>query len=238
MTVPHPKVLRNQPRDGIVETPGRWSQRRANSPQGSASNRLASRGRLLSDDRLHWLEYVLDEAFHLPGTEIRFGLDGVIGLVPGLGDVVAACLSLFIPLAAWIRGVPYITLLRMLANVLIGLFVGTIPVLGDAFDIFWKANRRNYHLLTLHIAEPRHHTRKDWAFLLILGLIITGIFAIPYSSLGGWSLNLPPGSPSTKPVAAKCGGVPPKANHLALQSKETFPHEASAFNPPERQVGA
>ena len=136
-------------------------------------------GQLLGDERLQWLEILLDEAFRVPGTNIRFGIDGIIGLVPGLGDVLAGILSLLIPLAAWVRGVPYVTLVRMLTNVAIGLLVGTIPILGDAFDIFWKANRRNYRLLTRSIVEPRRHTWRDWVFLLGLGLAITVVFALP-----------------------------------------------------------
>jgi len=136
-------------------------------------------GQFLGDERLHWLEILLDEAFVIPGTSIRFGIDGIIGLVPGLGDVFAGILSLLIPLAAWVRGIPYITLIRMLTNVSIGLLIGTIPFFGDAFDIFWKANRRNYRLLTRSIAEPRRHTWKDWAFLLLCGFALTVIFAIP-----------------------------------------------------------
>jgi hypothetical protein len=128
---------------------------------------------------LHGLEILLDEAFRVPGTGIRFGLDGIIGLVPGLGDVLAGLLSLIIPLAAWIRGVPYVTLARMAANLAIGVLVGSIPILGDIFDIAWKANRRNYLLLRLHLSEPRRHTGKDWAFLVLLVLGLGLIFAIP-----------------------------------------------------------
>jgi Domain of unknown function (DUF4112) len=143
------------------------------------ANRWQTGGRLLGDEWLHWLEILLDEAFVIPGTGIRFGLDGIVGLVPGLGDVLAGLLSLVIPLAAWVRGVPYITLVRMLTNVAIGLLVGTIPVFGDAFDIFWKANRRNYRLLIRSIAEPRRHTWRDWTFLLVLAIAIGVVFAIP-----------------------------------------------------------
>jgi NAD/NADP transhydrogenase beta subunit len=128
---------------------------------------------------LQWLEVLLDEAFVIPGTGIRFGIDGIIGLVPGLGDVLAGILSLLIPLAAWVRGVPYVTLVRMLTNVSIGLLVGSIPFVGDGFLIFWKANRRNYRLLTRSIAEPHRHTWKDWIFLLLLGLAIAAVFSIP-----------------------------------------------------------
>jgi hypothetical protein len=128
---------------------------------------------------LHALEILLDEAFRIPGTPIRFGLDGVIGLVPGVGDVLAGLLSLVIPLAAWIRGVPYVTLVRMAANLGIGVLVGSVPVLGDIFDIAWKANRRNYLLLARHLDAPRRHTARDWAFLLLLAAALALVFAIP-----------------------------------------------------------
>jgi hypothetical protein len=139
-----------------------------------------NRGAWLFRDRtLHRLEILLDEAFVIPGTGIRFGLDGIIGLVPGLGDVAAGILSLVIPLAGWIRGVPYVTLVRMVVNLGIGVLVGSIPILGDIFDIAWKANRRNYRLLCLHLGEPRRHTGRDWAFLLLLAAALALVFAIP-----------------------------------------------------------
>jgi hypothetical protein len=146
----------------------------ANGPIRPVGQILASdrwnRGAWLFRDRtLHNLEILLDEAFRIPGTGIRFGLDGIIGLVPGLGDVLAGLLSLIIPLAAWIRGVPYITLVRMAVNIGIGVLVGSIPIFGDIFDIAWKANRRNYQLLVRHIGEPHRHTSKDWAFLFLPG---------------------------------------------------------------------
>ena len=134
---------------------------------------------IFRDETLHRLEILLDEAFRVPGTGIRFGLDGIIGLVPGVGDVLAGMLSLIIPLAAWIRGVPYVTLVRMAVNIGIGVLVGSIPLFGDIFDILWKANRRNYLLLTRHLGEPRRHTGRDWAFLLILAGALCLVFAIP-----------------------------------------------------------
>jgi hypothetical protein len=134
---------------------------------------------LFRDETLRGLEILLDEAFRIPGTRIRFGIDGIIGLVPGLGDVLAGILSLVIPLAAWIRGVPYITLVRMAVNLGIGVLVGTIPIFGDAFDIAWKANRRNYRLLTRHLGEPRRHKWRDWAFLSLIIAAIGLVFALP-----------------------------------------------------------
>jgi hypothetical protein len=139
-----------------------------------------NRGAWLFRDRtLHGLEILLDEAFVLPGTSFRFGLDGIIGLVPGLGDVLAGLLSLVIPLAAWTRGVPYITLVRMAANLGIGVLIGSIPLIGDIFDVAWKPNRRNYRLLTRHLGEPRRHNWRDWAFLLVAFASLALIFAIP-----------------------------------------------------------
>jgi hypothetical protein len=134
---------------------------------------------LFRDSTLQKIEILLDEAFRVPGTQIRFGIDGIIGLVPGIGDVLAGILSLVIPLAAWIRGVPYITLVRMAANIGIGVFVGSVPLFGDIFDIAFKPNRRNYQLLQRHLGEPRRHTGKDWTFLLLLVCGLALVFAIP-----------------------------------------------------------
>jgi hypothetical protein len=139
-----------------------------------------NRGAWLFRDRtLHGLEILLDEAFRIPGTQFRFGLDGIIGLVPGLGDVLAGLLSVVIPLAAWIRGVPSVTLVRMAANLGIGVLVGTIPIFGDIFDVVWKPNRRNYRLLQRHLGAARQHTWRDWSFLLLLAAGLALVFAIP-----------------------------------------------------------
>ena len=149
-------------------------------PKGAANIDRWNRGAwIFRDETLRKLEILLDEAFPIPGTRIRFGLDAIVGLVPGVGDVLAGLASIVFPLAGWVRGLPYITLVRMVANVGIGVLVGSIPLLGDAFDVAWKANRRNYRLLTRHLGEPRRHTRRDWAFLLLLVVILGFVFAIP-----------------------------------------------------------
>jgi len=109
--------------------------------------RLRGGGALFSDDNLDMLSHLLDDFLRIPGTNIRFGLDGIVGLIPGIGDILGAMASWIIILAAWRRGVPKITLVRMLVNVAIETILGTVPILGDAFDIAWKANRRNFALL-------------------------------------------------------------------------------------------
>ena len=104
-------------------------------------------GKVFDDENLDLLSHILDDFLQIPGTSIRFGLDGIVGLIPGIGDLVGGIASCVIIFAAWMRGVPYVTVARMVANVGIEVVVGSIPVLGDMFDIAWRANRRNYALL-------------------------------------------------------------------------------------------
>lgn len=140
---------------------------------------LGKRGRWFDDRNLDLIAHVLDDWFRIPGTSIRFGLDGIIGLIPGLGDVLGGLASLLIPIAAWVRGVPYVALIRMAANVGISVLGGAIPFAGDAFVVGWQANRRNYKLLTRHLAQPRKHTWKDWAFLGALAGALMAVFLLP-----------------------------------------------------------
>jgi NAD/NADP transhydrogenase beta subunit len=134
---------------------------------------------LFADENLDLLAHLLDDWFRIPGTSIRFGLDGIIGLVPGLGDILAGLASCIIVVAAWFRGVPYITLLRMVVNLALDVLIGAIPILGDAFDIAWKANRRNYALMTKHLREPHRHTWKDYAFLAVILVVLMAMFLVP-----------------------------------------------------------
>jgi hypothetical protein len=128
---------------------------------------------------LRSFEIVLDELFRVPGTRIRFGIDGLIGFVPGVGDALGGLLSLVIPFAAWLRGVPYAAILRMAVNIGIGVLVGVIPIAGDIFDIFWKTNRRNLRLLHRHLSQPRRHSWRDWVFLVVVCVTLGAIIASP-----------------------------------------------------------
>lgn len=161
--------------------------------------RIAAGADLFSDRNLDLLSHLLDDFLRIPGTQIRFGLDGIVGLVPVIGDVLGAMASWIIILAAWLRGVPKITLARMIANVAIETIVGCIPILGDAFDIAWKANRRNFALLerstgpvpsykTGEAAMPRlgtttqqrkRHAASDWLFLGGMVLCMVALVTIP-----------------------------------------------------------
>ncbi len=104
-------------------------------------------------DRLDMLATVFDTAFILPGTKVRFGVELLLRLVPGVGDVMASLLSFYLLYEARRLGVPRLVFVRMLANVLLEGAVGMVPVAGDAFDVFFRANRRNVALLRRHFAR-------------------------------------------------------------------------------------
>jgi hypothetical protein len=100
--------------------------------------------------RLDRFAFVSDEMFRIPGTRWRIGLDGIGGLVPGLGDGVTALVALYPLLEAWRHGAPSSLILRMLGNVGLDTAIGAVPILGDLFDFRFKANRRNVELLRRH----------------------------------------------------------------------------------------
>jgi hypothetical protein len=107
-------------------------------------------GNLTREQRLARLEAIaklLDIAFILPGTKIRYGIDGIIGLIPVVGDIIATALSLWLVREARALGAPWHITARMLGNVAIQGVVGTVPVAGDAFDVLFRANMRNARML-------------------------------------------------------------------------------------------
>jgi hypothetical protein len=105
--------------------------------------------------RLDMLASLLDTAFVVPGTNIRFGVDALVGLVPGIGDALTTAVSLYIVHEARQLGAPWHVVSRMLANVALDGIVGAVPILGDAFDVMWRANRRNVALLREHLERKR-----------------------------------------------------------------------------------
>ncbi len=116
------------------------------------------------------LARVLDSAVPVPGTSFRFGLDPVLGLIPGLGDLAGAVLSGYIVLAGIRMGVSRSGVVRMLANVAIDSVVGSVPILGDLFDAGWKSNNRNVALIERHMGSPGS-TRTANRFV-VLGAVV------------------------------------------------------------------
>lgn len=113
-------------------------------------------------ERLERLAMWFDTAFAIKGTGIRFGLDGLAGLVPGLGDGAAALPGLYIIMKARQFGVPGPTIARMILNMLIDLAAGTIPVIGDLFDVAFKSKTMNVALIRKHV-ESEHARRAEKA---------------------------------------------------------------------------
>ena len=153
--------------------------------------------RLFDDHNLDLLSHVLDDWFRIPGTSFRFGIDGIVGLIPGIGDILGGLASSIIVLAAWFRGVPYVTILRMVANVGIEVVVGMIPFLGDWFDIAWKANRRNYALLERSLNHPRTNEWGDWLFLAGLAAVMLFLTVLPLLLLTWIASHVLSGVPDT-----------------------------------------
>jgi len=166
--------MKTKPVEPEILLPGVGSRSSAVNP------RLGGGGGAFRDENLDMLSRVLDTWFRVPGTNIRFGLDGIIGFIPGIGDVLGGLASTIIVLAAFFRGAPVITVLRMVVNIAIEVGVGMVPVLGNLFDIGWRANRRNYHLLERSLATGQRDTWRDWIFMGLLGLGLMALAMLPF----------------------------------------------------------
>jgi hypothetical protein len=131
-----------------------------------------------TDEHLDHIAAILDDMFRVPGTQIRFGLDFLIGWIPGVGDTLAGIASLIIIIAAWRRCAALVTLARMLTNVALESLLGSIPVVGDAFHVVWKANRRNYRLWIRekNRALGESHASRDVLFFVLL--IVGSLFLV------------------------------------------------------------
>ena len=127
--------------------------------------------------RLRSISRALDSAVGIPGTSYRFGLDALIGLVPGVGDAVGAFFSGYIVLQAAKLGAPSSVITRMIANVAVDTIVGEIPLLGDLFDVAWKSNTKNLALLEEHLQRPSRAKAGSRVVVLLLGLGLFVLFA-------------------------------------------------------------
>lgn len=123
---------------------------------------------------------LLDSIFRVPGTRIRFGVDALLGLVPGLGDLASPIYTAAILLEGFRMRVPAIVQARMVLNAAIDMGVGLVPLLGDLVDIAWKANLRNLALLERHARPGIPPTRGDYSFVFVCLGLVALIALVPF----------------------------------------------------------
>ena len=123
------------------------------------------------------LTKILDNRFRIPGTNIKFGLDFLIGLVPYAGDIVSFLLSAGLVLVMVRHGASGMVVVKMLGNIFLDTTVGSVPILGDIFDLQYKSNRRNFHLLEEHYEEGKHRG-SVWPILIGVLFIIIAMFVL------------------------------------------------------------
>lgn len=131
------------------------------------------------DQSLERLSWLMDDLFRIPGIGWRIGLDALVGLIPGFGDTATSLASFYILASAVRYGVPKVTILRMALNIGIDYAVGSLPVVGDLFDAWWKSNQMNVDLVrkraTVSAGEARKGKTSDWLFV---GAIMLGLAAL------------------------------------------------------------
>lgn len=167
----------------------------------SESQPKASDARNAQARELELLAHWMDTVFEIPVLKLRFGLDALLGLLPFGGDVGAALVSIYILSAANRYGIPRITVLRMALNIALDFLVGSIPIVGDLFDVYWKSNQRNMALFRRHLAaSPSASTklrRADrWfvaAVVAVLCLVLIGSVALAYVAIA-WLIGALRGS--------------------------------------------
>ena len=128
--------------------------------------------------------FFMDEAFRVPGTRIRVGLDALLGLIPGVGDIVGALLSTWIIAGALRHRVPARKIVRMVMNIVIDLIGGAVPVAGDVFDFLYEENMMNMRLLEAH-RDRRRPPRSTKSIALTLALIVAFVFVLAVSAVVG-----------------------------------------------------
>lgn len=141
-----------------------------------------ARRRSSVESTFRFVSTVMDRLIKIPGLKKRLGLNPIVDLVPGFGDIAAAVISVSVLVYGIRRGVPKILLGRMALNVLINEIVGLIPVVGSVFAFWFTANTRNYELIRAHIDTPHRSTKSDKIFVgLVMGLVV---FVIVGSAIG------------------------------------------------------
>lgn len=142
-----------------------------------------------SNPQLERLAWYLDSAFRIPGTQIRLGFDPLIGLIPVVGDAITALLSCYILNEASRLGAPRSLLVRMGFNILVDATLGAIPLVGDIFDVTWRANRRNLTLLQSFQDQPQQTQRRSRLFSVALGAALLAVL-VGFIALIVWLIGL------------------------------------------------
>ena len=155
-------------------------------PGSDRNEERATRGRR-DLERLRALQVLFDQAFPIPGTRWRFGVDALFGLVPGLGDVVGALVAVYALRVARNLGAPQVIQLHMLTNIALDALIGMVPVLGDIFDFAFKAQTRNLALLDDWMGSPARTAQRSRRGLILIPLAIVIVFAT-LTALGIWML--------------------------------------------------
>ena len=168
MPLSHPESIRISDKETLE-----WNSSNSN-PQSKSAKELET------------IANLLDSVFEIPGVRIRFGIDALLGLLPGLGDTASTFASIYILQAATRYGVSRVTLARMTLNIVVDLVVGALPIIGDLFDVYWKANKKNVELLRRHVeANPvTERSLNRSAGLFVAGMIAL-ILAILVASVAG-----------------------------------------------------
>ena len=133
-------------------------------------------------NRLRRLSHLLDNAIPVPGTSYRIGLDPILGLLPGGGDTVTGAMGAYIIIEAARMGLPRKVIWEMVGNIIFDSVVGIVPVLGDLFDVTWKANVRNIQLLEKHLQLTPKNRKGDRAFIIGLTLLLI-VIVLGFASL-------------------------------------------------------
>ena len=140
-------------------------------------------------ERLRAITRLFDQAFVVPGTRWRFGIDALFGLIPGLGDIAGAMVAVYALRVARGLGAPAPVQLRMLGNIAVDALVGTVPVIGDLFDFVYKAQTRNLALLDAWLDTPHETERRSRRGIVLLPLMVLLVF-VTLTVLGIWMLFL------------------------------------------------
>ena len=163
-------------------------------PLQNSSANIPNNSHVASLRRLRRISHLLDNAIPIPGTKYRIGLDPILGLIPGGGDLVGSIFAGYVVFKSAQMGVPQETLVKMATNIVFDTVAGTVPVAGDLLDVAWKANVKNIELLDAHLGSPEPAGKKaDWLFVaaLLLGLtlIVGGVIFLSVL-LFGWLFKM------------------------------------------------